>query len=572
MGIVTASPSVPGGPSGARSDRSTVGGRRDPQRPFAPSSFTRLARTHAASVGGDALFAIALAGSVFFSLDFNDARWKVALYLVLTIAPFAVAAPLIGPVLDRIKGGRRWVVVVSMAARAVLAYFVIRHLDAFWFYPEAFLMLVFGKVYSISKSALVPTTVRSDDELVEANSKLAVLSAIAVVVVAPFGGAFLKLGGPGWVLGLAMILFAVGTFLALQVPPATVATQPEGEAEREELRGAGIILAVSAMGLVRAIVGFLTFMLAFSFKSNDAPLWQLGVAAAAAQLGYFGGAVLAPRLRQRASEESMVAGCLTAVLIGGLVCALVSGLVGAAILSLVVGAASSAAKQAFDSIVQRDAPDANRGRSFARFETRFQLFWVFGALIPIVITIPAPVGYLVIAVVAAFAAGSYMVGQSRVRKGHLPTPRRLPRPPWPRGRGAAAAGDEPSDLPPPPASPPPPPPPPGSRRGSADPTRPVASEAGAGHAPRGPSRTDPTVASSRAPAPPSTGRRLFDAPADDEPPVDDHRAADDRTVADRRQAGSDDLSARPWARPSPGTGVPPVPDYPEPPWRDRSDP
>ena len=56
---------------------------------------------------------------------------------------------------------------------------------------------------------------------------------------------------------------------------------------------------------------------------------------------------------------------------------------------MTVGATGSAAKQAFDSIVQRDAPDANRGRSFARFETRFQLVWVIGALIPIVIPIPA---------------------------------------------------------------------------------------------------------------------------------------------------------------------------------------
>ena len=70
---------------------------RDPTRPFATGPFTKLARTHAFGLAGDAIFAIALAGSVFFSLDFNSARWNVALYLVLTIAPFAVAAPLIGP-------------------------------------------------------------------------------------------------------------------------------------------------------------------------------------------------------------------------------------------------------------------------------------------------------------------------------------------------------------------------------------------------------------------------------------------------------------------------------------------
>ena len=50
-----------------------------------------------------------------------------------------------------------------------------------------------------------------------------------------------------------------------------------------------------------------------------------------------------------------------------------------------------ARKLAFDSLVQRDAPDANRGRSFARFETRFQLVWVIGALLPLLL-LPIPDG------------------------------------------------------------------------------------------------------------------------------------------------------------------------------------
>ena len=35
----------------------------------------------------DAMVAVALAGSIFFSIDPSAARWRVALYLVLTIAP-----------------------------------------------------------------------------------------------------------------------------------------------------------------------------------------------------------------------------------------------------------------------------------------------------------------------------------------------------------------------------------------------------------------------------------------------------------------------------------------------------
>jgi MFS family permease len=397
--------------------RSDVTPTRDPTRPFATPPFTRLARTHAFGIAGDAAFAIALAGSVFFSLDFSAARWSVALYLVLTIAPFAVAAPFIGPALDRIPGGRKWMIVAGMALRALLCFLVIRHLDSILFYPEAFLMLVLGKTYTISKSAIVPTTVRSDEELVEANSKLAVISALAVVATAPVAGALFKFGGPEWTLGLALVTFAVSAVLGFQLPQAVVATQPVNEAEREELRSAGITLAASAMGLVRAIVGFMAFMLAFDFKNSDSPLWYLGMVAATAQLGFFLGAVLVPRARRVVSEERIIIGTLVVIVVGGLVTAVVGGLVGAATLSLIVGAASSMAKQAFDSIVQRDAPDANRGRSFARFETRFQLLWVIGALIPIVVPIPAELGYVIIAAVALFAVVSYLLGTSRVRKG-----------------------------------------------------------------------------------------------------------------------------------------------------------
>ena len=68
--------------------------------------FARLARVQLVSAAGDALFTIALAGSLFFNLDPDAARPKVALYLLLTIAPFAIVGPLIGPMIDRLRGGR----------------------------------------------------------------------------------------------------------------------------------------------------------------------------------------------------------------------------------------------------------------------------------------------------------------------------------------------------------------------------------------------------------------------------------------------------------------------------------
>ncbi len=410
--LLPAPPPPPGGP--------TI---RDPRKPWAVSPFSRLARAHAFGVAGDALFAIGLAGSVFFSLDFDSARWRVALYLVLTIVPFAVAAPFIGPALDRIRGGRRWIIVASMVLRALLCVLVVRYLDTVLFYPGAFGILVLGKVYTISKSAVVPGTVHNDTELVEANSKLTVLSALAVVVAAVPGGILLALGGSRWTVGLAAVAFAVAAAFAFKLPPTTVADEPPGEAEREELRSAGIFLAGTAMAVIRGVVGFLAFMLAFAFKDSGAPLWYLGVVAATAQVGFLVGAVVAPRLRRLLTEERILVGALVITAVAGTLTALVGGLLGAAVMSMVVGATGSSSKQAFDSIVQRDAPDANRGRSFARFETRFQMVWVSGALIPIVVSVPITLGFALVAVSATITLVWYLVGLRRIRQGRVPVRR-----------------------------------------------------------------------------------------------------------------------------------------------------
>lgn len=404
-----------------------VGERSSPRGPgaeaFAVSPFTRLARAHACAVAGDTLITIALAGSLFFSIDPSSARSKVFLYLALTMAPFAVVAPLVGPALDRTPGGRRMMVVGAAGLRAVVCLLMIDDVDTLFLFPEAFALLVLAKSYHVAKSALVPTVVHSDEELVAANSRLSVISGLVGFVAAVPGGLLLRLGGPEWTLALATVVFAAGVFVGLQIPKASIATGEVSQAERAELRGAAVLLAASAMGLLRGVVGFLTFLVAFGLRTGDAPSWHFGVVLAASALGSLSGAAIAPAARRQIHEERMLVVVLIVVGVAGVVGAWGGDVAGAAVVSATVGMGAASAKQAFDSIVQRDAPDANRGRSFAQFETRFQLTWVAGATVGI-IPMPMWLGFLIVAGTAAFGAVSYVAGSRGARR--FATRRRSP--------------------------------------------------------------------------------------------------------------------------------------------------
>ena len=72
-------------------------------------------------MGGDAVMVVALANTLFFDIDPSEARWRVLLFLCLSFAPFILLAPLIGPVLDRIAGGRRAAIQIVALCRVVLA-------------------------------------------------------------------------------------------------------------------------------------------------------------------------------------------------------------------------------------------------------------------------------------------------------------------------------------------------------------------------------------------------------------------------------------------------------------------
>ena len=91
--------------------------------------FAKFALAHAVTVCGDVFVTVALANSLFFSAATGKARGNVLLYLVLTMAPFALLAPLLGPLLDRSRGGRRLIMIAASALRGVVCLVLANHIN-----------------------------------------------------------------------------------------------------------------------------------------------------------------------------------------------------------------------------------------------------------------------------------------------------------------------------------------------------------------------------------------------------------------------------------------------------------
>ncbi|MFD0272726.1 MFS transporter [Kitasatospora sp. NPDC127111] len=392
------------------------------------SGLAKLIELHALNSFGDMLITVALASTIFFSVPTGEARGRVALYLLITMAPFAVLAPVIGPLLDRLPHGRRAAMAMSMLARAVLAWTMAGTVagGGLALYPEALGVLVASKAYGVVRSVVVPRLLPSRLSLVKANSRVTLAGLLATMVAAGVGG-LLHLIGPGWPLRGAFLVFVIGTLMAFHLPhkvdsakgeqravlhaevhgdaAAGAGAAPAGAARdaaapkppKASLRtvGPSVILALRAMSALRWLVGFLVMFLAFLLREEPIgglkPTLALGLVALAAGTGNALGSVLGSWLRTRGPETTvtamlLLATCATAA------AALWYGVVTVIVVAAAAGVAASLGKLALDALIQRDVPEAVRTSAFARSETLLQLSWVAGGAVGIVLPLNGVLG------------------------------------------------------------------------------------------------------------------------------------------------------------------------------------
>jgi MFS family permease len=397
------------------------------------SGLAKLIELNGAQAAGDALVAVALAGTLFFSVPTGQARGRVALYLLLTMIPFAVVAPVIGPLLDRFRHGRRYALAATMLGRAFAAWFMAGAVDAdtvtekLGLYPAAFAILIMSKAYSVSKSAVTPRLLPYGSTLVQANARVSLGGTFAGLSVGAVGALIVATAGPKWALRLAAFVFIGGMIFALRLPqhadsaageqplrfaataPIRRPTPPgadtpwwnEADQQPESppptppftlrnalagmQRGLGpvVIASLRANAALRFFTGFLTIFIAFLVRTHDfgmKPNLALGFFALAAGGASVFGTVLGARAHGRAPGAMLSLGLMTVTALS-FVAGVLFGLATVLLVAIGAGIAQTVGKLALDATIQRDVPEEIRTAAFARAETIQQLSFVVGGAV-----------------------------------------------------------------------------------------------------------------------------------------------------------------------------------------------
>ncbi len=380
------------------------------RRIWGPAPLARLAMTHACGSAGDAFFTVSLAGSLFFNVSVGAARPRVLGYLALTLAPFIVLAPLVGPLVDRFGRAERLVAASTCLGRGIICLLVAGDIRNLLLYPEAFGVLVLEKAYSITKSALVPHLVPAGADLVSANSRLARISTVAGLLGGSLAAVLLHFSGTTPILRLASIAFFAAAVFALRIPADDVA-HPAAGREPEERQFPPIRFAAGAMAVMRATIGFVVFLVAFSLKRAGEPTWFFGVVAAASIAGGFAGNVVSPLLRRGSRRnEPLLAIALSVAALVSFAASIHIGRPSVTAAVFAIAVAASVGRQGFESILQRDAPSASRAQAFARFEALFQLSWAIGAVGAVVLLPGTRTGLVLLGIVLAGTLTVYAIG------------------------------------------------------------------------------------------------------------------------------------------------------------------
>jgi MFS family permease len=374
------------------------------------SGLTALTYATMLNYASDAAMAVALANTLFFSAASADSsKGKVALYLLITVAPFALLAPVIGPMLDRIQRGRRLAMCAASIGQGLMCVVMAANFDTWLLYPAALGKMVLSKSFTVLKAAVTPRVVPPEITLAKTNARLTVFGLVAGAAFGGVAALILQMFDSPGALWFTALICGVGAVQAMRIPAWVEVTEGEVPASlsanprtRRQPMGKQVVVALSGNATVRLLTGFLMMFAAFAVRAQTEgePVKQLlllGVVAGAAGAGSFIGNGIGARTHL-GHPEQVVIGCIVGSLVSTVLATFAPGIGTAAIVGLVGATASAIAKNSLDAVIQDDLPEESRASAFGRSETVLQLAWVFGGAIGVLLPPTFWVGFLVVSV------------------------------------------------------------------------------------------------------------------------------------------------------------------------------
>jgi MFS family permease len=375
------------------------------------SGLTALTYSTMLNYASDAAMAVALANVLFFSPTSADSsKGKVALYLLITVAPFALIAPVIGPLLDRIQRGRRLAMCVSAVGQALMCLLMATNFDSWLLYPGALGKMVLSKSFTVLKAAVTPRVVPPDITLAKTNARLTMFGLIAGTAGGAIAALFANIFNSPGALWFTVIICIVGAVQALRIPawvevtegevPASIAAHPN-KSKRQPM-GRNIVVSLAGNATIRVLTGFLMMFAAFAVRAQHegaafTQIMLLGLIAAGAGVGSFAGNAVGAKMNV-GHPETVVIACVIGALTSTLIATVAPGIGTAALVGLVGATASALAKNSLDAIIQNDLPEESRASAFGRSETALQMTWVFGGAIGLLLPPTWWIGFLVVSI------------------------------------------------------------------------------------------------------------------------------------------------------------------------------
>jgi MFS family permease len=345
------------------------------------------------------------------------------------MAPFAVLAPLIGPALDRMQQGRKYLLAGTLLARGLLCWGMSTAIhDPLALLPSAFGVLVLQKCYGVIRASISPRLLPEEISLVSANARSALLSLIASSLGASIAAGVDWAAGATWVLRAGALLYLVSIVLAVRLPetvdipaePAAGRTRPQrvddapgwtrpmdaplgGQSPPPNgqspggrlgtlrtLGSIGPVVAEAMRGnaVLRAFSGYMIFFLAFLLRTEDFGVSHniaLGAMVGAAAIGGLVAMGIGAAIGSRAPRV-LLFGMLVVATAVTAACAVLFGFGSVLIVAFVAALGTGLAKLALDSIVQREISEDVRSSAFAVSETLHQLSWVVGGLLGLLVS------------------------------------------------------------------------------------------------------------------------------------------------------------------------------------------